>query len=336
MKSIELDFDVASVHADVAKKKPVLTDFVGHQQLNYQLREGQNIKLLRRINDLPHINSSFRSINNMLENGAVLEGKFNDCNAENPLTQMHLPFVRTLSKSIDFLVHRVAPKTRFLDSAYQFITKGKNKRISKAEVLGRLVYCGFEIESITEENNEVHFKARKVAAPMKDQKVSGGWFYAMPRVGKNGKIIRVYKLRTMHPYSEFIQTYLKEKQGYDSTGKIKDDFRVTKWGKFIRKYWLDELPQLINVFKGEMKLVGVRPVSMAYFKDLPEETQQLRIQSKPGCIPPYVAMNRKSSVEGVLEAERDYLKACSTKRFADLCFFCSALYHIVITGKRSA
>ena len=67
---------------------------------------------------------------------------------------------------------------------------------------------------------------------------------------------------------------------------------ATSWGKFLRKYWIDEFPQLFNVIKGDMKLVGLRPVSETYFNELNEEFRKLRLTLKPGCIPPYVALNR--------------------------------------------
>ena len=73
----------------------------------------------------------------------------------------------------------------------------------------------------------------------------------MNRVGKKGKIIGVYKFRTMHPYSEFIHDYIIKTNGYNAKGKIKDDFRTSRWGKIMRKYWIDEIPQLYNVLKGE-------------------------------------------------------------------------------------
>ena len=159
----------------------------------------------------------------------------------------------------------------------------------------------------------------------------------MPRLGKNGKIIGVYKFRTMHPYSEYLQDYIVNAHGYAESGKPANDFRIPAWGKFMRKFWLDELPQLINVIKGEMKLVGVRPVSQRYFQDIPKEMQKLRLTQKPGCIPPYVALNRKSNVMSVLEAEMDYLKEKIDSPYTtDLKYMITAIYNIVIKNKRSS
>jgi lipopolysaccharide/colanic/teichoic acid biosynthesis glycosyltransferase len=84
----------------------------------------------------------------------------------------------------------------------------------------------------------------------------GSVFYRGKRVGKKGKIFRIFKFRTM------VQN--ADKIGGPSTAG--DDPRLTKTGKFLRKYNLDEIPQLINVFKGEMSIVGPRP-------DVPEEVE---------------------------------------------------------------
>jgi lipopolysaccharide/colanic/teichoic acid biosynthesis glycosyltransferase len=77
----------------------------------------------------------------------------------------------------------------------------------------------------------------------------GPIFYTQKRVGKGGKIFKIIKFRTMHPGAENGQP----------VWTAPNDNRITKVGKFLRKTYLDELPQLINVLKGEMSLVGPRP-----------------------------------------------------------------------------
>ena len=95
------------------------------------------------------------------------------------------------------------------------------------------------------------------------------------RVGKNGKIFYHYKFRSMIPNAyHLLKTDPKFKRLYEeykkSSFKLHADPRVTKFGKFIRKYSIDEMPQLFNVLKGEMSLVGPRP----YFVDELEEQQR--------------------------------------------------------------
>ena len=88
---------------------------------------------------------------------------------------------------------------------------------------------------------------------------------------------------------------------------LTDDQRLTRIGKIIRNYSIDEILQFINVIKGDMKLVGARPVSVRYLQDIPEDFRDLRLKFKPGCIPPYVALNRKGDLNSVIQAEREYL-----------------------------
>lgn len=236
----------------------------------------------------------------------------------------------------DFIFKRIAPKVWGVKRIYFAITKGKGRLLSKAEALGRLVSCGFEIIDIKNFDNKHYFIVKKVGKPIV-KKPSYGPVFKMKRVGKGGKIIGVYKLRTMHPYSEFIQEYIVKTNGYGENGKVKDDYRLSKWAKLIRKYWLDEIPQILNLLKGDMKLVGVRPVSPTYFEEIPEDLRQLRLKYKPGCIPPYVAFNKSSSVKSVLDCERQYLEMKTKNPYTtDFKLFFKAIFNIIFRGKRSA
>jgi exopolysaccharide production protein ExoY len=100
----------------------------------------------------------------------------------------------------------------------------------------------------------------------------------MKRIGKDGKIFRLYKFRSMPVNADSLLTKdPRFKRFYDeykkSSFKLHDDPRVTKFGKFIRKYSIDEMPQLFNVLEGDMSLVGPRP----YHAD--ELTEQQKIYS---------------------------------------------------------
>ncbi len=100
----------------------------------------------------------------------------------------------------------------------------------------------------------------------------GPVFYRGVRVGRYGKSFRIYKFRTM--------VVDAEKLGGPSTAD--DDPRITRIGKILRKYKLDELPQLINVLKGEMSLVGPRPEVKFYVDMLSEEEKKLILSVRPG------------------------------------------------------
>ncbi len=297
-----------------------------------------NIVLLDKINNFRQINKKFEDANDRLPMGGLFMGSFETFNSRVKNTFLcNVPVLNKVCRAFSFFVHRVCPKLPYVKKMYFSVTKGKNRMLSKAEALGRLVSCGFDILDYKEIDGIHYFASIKIKTPSYDMNPSYGPLFKMNRVGKNGKIIGVYKFRTMHPYSEYLQDYILKLNGYAETGKPANDFRLVPWGKFLRRYWLDELPQLINVFKGELKLVGCRPVSKRYFQDIPEDIQKLRLTQKPGCVPPYVALNRKSTVESVLDAEKEYLEEkIKNPYFTDTKYFFSALYNILIKNKRSA
>jgi len=93
----------------------------------------------------------------------------------------------------------------------------------------------------------------------------GPVFYAQERVGKGGRKIKIYKFRSMTPnadqvLADYLATNLQARQEWQQTRKLREDPRITRAGKLLRKFSIDELPQLINVLKGDLSLVGPRPV----------------------------------------------------------------------------
>jgi lipopolysaccharide/colanic/teichoic acid biosynthesis glycosyltransferase len=293
---------------------------------------------LVRVNDIRYINKYFEAANAKLENGCTFIVCFETIQARRSKLQIgRIPIIKSIYFAFEFLLKRVAPKVWGLKRIYFFITKGKNRHLSKAEVLGRLVSTGFRIAECSNIDGLTFAVTEKIKEPDFNMNPSYGPLFTMQRVGKNGKMFGVYKFRTMHPFAEYLQDYILNQYGYAESGKPKNDFRLTPWGKVMRKYWIDELPQLINVLKGEMKLVGVRPVSKRYMEDIPEELRALRLRHKPGCIPPYVSLNRKSSVEEVLKAETEYLLEKERRPYTtDTRYFFKAIFNIVIKRKRSA
>jgi lipopolysaccharide/colanic/teichoic acid biosynthesis glycosyltransferase len=110
----------------------------------------------------------------------------------------------------------------------------------------------------------------------------GPVFFHQKRIGLNGRQFHCYKFRTMVVNAESLQKELLDKNEQEGpVFKIKNDPRITKIGRFLRKTSLDELPQFMNVLKGEMSVVGPRP-------PIPEEVkkykrwQQRRLSMKPG------------------------------------------------------
>lgn len=126
----------------------------------------------------------------------------------------------------------------------------------------------------------------------------GSIFFIQRRVGQNGKLFKIYKFRTMIENSE--------KLGAQVTKK--DDPRITKVGKFLRKYKLDELPQLLNVLKGNMNLVGPRPEVPRYVEFYQKEYKEI-LKVKPG-VTDYAALefiDEEIILKGSKNPEETYL-----------------------------
>lgn len=122
----------------------------------------------------------------------------------------------------------------------------------------------------------------------------GSIIFSQERVGKNGKLFKMYKFRSMVENAEQLLDKLKDKNEMSGPMfKMTDDPRITKVGKFIRKTSIDELPQLFNVLKGDMSLVGPRP-------NLPKEVSQFtnyqkqKLLVKPGLTCYWQVMGRNS------------------------------------------
>ncbi len=111
----------------------------------------------------------------------------------------------------------------------------------------------------------------------------GPLFFSQQRVGKNGRYFKIYKFRSMYRDAEERKKELEHQNEMGSAlmFKMKEDPRITKVGKFIRKTSIDELPQFFNVLKGDMSLVGTRPPTVDEFKQY-ELHQKRRLSAKPG------------------------------------------------------
>ncbi len=331
-------YDYLNQHAQLESPETLVVHTTNIFNILVNPHKFKTIINLGKVNDIRFINKFFESINSRLDNGDTFIVRFETFAARRQRKLINkIPLLAQLYFLFEFIFMRVFPKTPVLKKLYFFITRGHNRLLSKAETMGRLVSCGFEIVDHRSFNGLMYIVSKKVKEPVFDMNPSYGALYKMPRMTKNGKMIGVYKFRTMHPYAEYLQDYVLKKNGYAASGKPAGDFRLTPWGKFLRRYWLDELPQLINVFKGELKLVGVRPISKRYFEDIPQELRDLRLTQKPGCIPPYVALGRKGDVSAVLQAEKEYIiEKLRNPYTTDTRFFFSALYNIVVKRKRSA
>lgn len=139
-------------------------------------------------------------------------------------------------------------------------------------------------------------------------------FYTQERVGKDGKIIKIFKFRSMVSNAdEVLQELLKDekyRKEWEETQKFENDPRITKVGNFLRKTSLDEIPQLLNVLAGDMSLVGPRPLVEGELEA--HDGLKLYNKVKPG-ITGWWGCNGRSNLEyrKRLELEYYYVKHCS-------------------------
>ncbi len=297
----------------------------------------QSIVNLHRSNDIPRINKFFETVNEKLPPG----GLFLCCvetaaQRKARLLKKYPPVLNHIYYPFDYIFKRVFPKFPGTKWLYFLITRGNNRVLSRAEALGRLYSCGFEVIDEENSNGRLCVAARKIKEPAFDMDPTYGPLVKLRRVGKDGNIIGVYKMRTMYPYSEYLQDFIFKKNHLDQGGKFRNDFRVTGLGRFMRRFWIDELPMLLNWLKGDLKLVGVRPLSKHYFSLYTPDLQERRIKYKPGLVPPFY-VDLPKTLDEVMESERRYLDAYEQAPWkTDWRYFWAAMNNIFLKRARSS
>lgn len=292
--------------------------------------------VLYRMNDIGRINRFFLNIHAVLKNGGILIGVKDTLEStKQRIFDKYPRYMATVLYILHFLIARVWPKMPVVKNLHYLLFKGKDNPISKAELLGRLAFCGFRIQKIEYIDNRLYFIAKKMKKPSLDRNPSFGPVISLKRIGYMGYPIFIKKFRTMHPYSEYIQDYVVERNSLQTNGKIKDDFRITGWGRWLRRHWIDELPQFINWIRGDLSLVGVRALSEHYFNLYPKDLQEMRIRFKPGLIPPYY-VDMPESFEEIVESEKRYLRQkLENPVRADIQYLFKAVFNILFRKARS-
>ena len=291
---------------------------------------------LKKINNIQRINKFFEVINEKLpEDGIFIGCVQTTALVKKGILKDYPPVINYMMYIPYYLWKRIIPKLPFTKKIYFFLTKGRNRAMSKAEAFGRLYSCGFEIVAQKMMNDHLYFAAKRIQKPAFDYSPTYGAMVRLKRIGKNAKVIYVYKMRTMYPYSEYLQKYVYDQHDLQEGGKFKDDFRVNTLGKYMRRLWIDELPMLINLFKGDVKIVGVRPLSQQYFDLYDDELKLKRIKTRPGLIPPFYA-DMPKTLEEIQASESRYLDAYMKRPFiTDFRYFWKATYNILFKKARS-
>lgn len=138
----------------------------------------------------------------------------------------------------------------------------------------------------------------------------GPMIYTSKRVGKDGKVFNFYKFRSMVANAENELENLLEQNEIEGgvIFKMKEDPRITKFGKFLRKTSLDELPQLFNILKGDMSLVGPRPCTVREY-ELYSERDKLRLKVPQGLTGEWQVRGRcNTSFEEMVDMDLDYIQ----------------------------
>lgn len=306
----EADYYMLRKHARLdSRQTKVICDrnrFAFLQIPDYQYKTLVDLTLL---NDAKGINRRFCIVNQKLPDDGIYVCCYR------PQEYMKAKLLARFPKGLNWIVYclyffrkRVLPRLLLTSRLYYDVTKGRKRMLSKTEVLGRLYYCGFEVDEIVPMGHIEYVFAHRHSQPYPQEQLKVyGPLIKLPRVCKNKETRYFYKFRTMHPYAEYIQKYVFDARGgMDIADKSNDDWRITTWGKFMRKYWLDELPMLINWIKQDVKLVGVRPLSKTMFETYPEWLQEKRTKSKPGLIPPFY-IDHPNTFEELFASEDKYL-----------------------------
>lgn len=140
----------------------------------------------------------------------------------------------------------------------------------------------------------------------------GPAFFTQPRAGRDMKPFKMYKFRSMYVNAdEKLKDLLKDNEQTGHAFKIKNDPRITKVGKFIRKVSIDELPQLINILKGDMSIVGPRPILTWQMEECNEYEKQ-RLIVRPG-LTCYWQIGGRANIEWDqwVELDLDYIRDMS-------------------------
>lgn len=162
------------------------------------------------------------------------------------------------------------------------------------------------------------------------------YFYVKECLGKDRELIRIYKIRTMVPTAdEELESILSRE--HDHIGKPKEDPRITKVGAFLRRYWIDEIPQLYNLVRGDITFTGVRPMREVDWQMYPEDVMEESLRYKPGLVGFQYAFREEGGFDAHVEHMRHYLAEKSRHSFStDTRYFFRVAVNVIFKGVRSS
>jgi len=296
------------------------------------------VSIKDKLNYIPHLNDFLDDWNHEMNLGDQLECVAFTSHQEYFAIKRKYP--KLLSSMIivyNYVWHNMFPKMKPTRKIYSLLTGERYRSYSHTEILGRICRAGFRIVHTDNRYGSLRVLAEKKSEPLERNDSCVSPILKMKRVGKDGKLIEVYKFRTMYSYSQYLQDYVYEMNKLNHKGKLANDFRINIWGRILRPVWLDELPMLWNVVQGDMKWVGVRPLTPHFFSLYTPEMQMLRTRVKPGMLPPfYYEKKTPVGLDEIQNSERRYIESYLMHPFmTDWRYFWGTAYNILIKMKRS-
>jgi lipopolysaccharide/colanic/teichoic acid biosynthesis glycosyltransferase len=289
-----------------------------------------------RLNDVRRLNRFFLFCAQQITMGSYFVGRYMPLeNDANELKRRYSGLFYRMAFLLHFIWYRAFPKIPWLNALYFSFTKGRNRVLSKVEIWGRLSYCGMRVILESEGDGERYLIAQRVAIPVQNRKPTYYPIVSLEKVGLDGEVFHTHKIRTMFPFSEFLQKRVFEDHGLASTGKFMNEYRLTEYGNFLRKYWLDELPGIFDWLRGDIKLVGIRAMSRHYLSLYPRNFYDLYIQIKPGLVPP-IFDESTNGFDQIVNVELAYLQRYWEHPFqTDVRYLIQTFTDIVFKGIRS-
>jgi len=297
----------------------------------------RSLVVLQEANSIPRLQHFLEVARSKLAEG----GTFMGCVETAELRKQRLfrqlpPGIFHIFYAADVLFHRVFSKLPGTRKIYLHLSGYRTRVLSKAEILGRLEAAGFEIFATSFVDDLFAFLVKTSQRRKTRVSRNGAVLLRLKRIGQHSRILDVYKLRTMSLYSEYLQDYVYRTLNLRRNGKFRNDFRVTGWGRFLRRTWLDELPMIYNWLKRDLKWLGVRPLSPHYYNLYDENLRKKRALLKPGLIPPFYA-DMPQSLEEICQSEERYIDSYLRSPLkTQWRYFWKIFYNIVIKGERSS
>ena len=198
------------------------------------------VVLTQGLNTVVELNKMLNETSEKMEKGDYLWVHTNTSGLrKTSILSGNIPVWRNILYVMWYMWYRVFPKlwmTRWLYRLNERVSGKVNRCYHRVEVLGRLFRAGFEVVDESFRYGHFYVICRKMNAPLWDDEPTGSPIIKLMRVGKGGAMIPVFKFRTMHSYSEYLQSYVYKYNKLATGGKFANDYRVAGYGKFLRKF----------------------------------------------------------------------------------------------------